>query len=840
MSEAVDARAAHRLFDLVVDLPPAQRSAVLAQECADQPELLELVLRLLQQDAAEVDPGATGEVLAQVRIALAAAMPNALLPGTRFGAFELVEEIGAGGMGRVFGAVREVGTLRQEVAIKFLRSEGLHPALLKRFSAERQMLAALQHPGICRFLDAGTLADGSPFVVMERVHGTAMLDYCDQHKLDLHSRLRLFRKVLAAVAHAHRALIVHRDLKSSNILVSADGEPHLLDFGIAKMLGVGEATQTAERFFTPTNAAPEQLRGEPVTVACDIYGLGTLLYELLSGRPPFDFSGCTAGEIERRICTVPPASMTSQASDDQGAQSRGLTAPAELRRRLSGDLDQIVQRCLRKAPPERYASVEQLDADLEAVLGDRPIAARTSEGWYRLRKFVARHRAASLLSTVLLLTLAIAGALLVQERNRAVRERNLAQSAIEVLKEAFLAADPGNSSEGTVTAAQILQAARETLAPRMKDEPALFAELAGTLAEVELGLGLDQRAEDLATEALQAAEIAGLEASVRHDLLVVAGSAQLRKGDNEAATLSLQRASEVLPEPTVERLIAMAKLHANFGRYDEALRHAQAAVSATGDREPSDNLALKARLQLVDAQSAADDAAGALETLQATLAWQKTHAADDPRQLLTRVRLVNLLGTNGQLEAAAREGEAVVAEVSAHYGPRALLTATARSNYAIVLYEQKRMVEAEQQFREVLAIHREVLGPTHGRTARGTLNLAQLIRSDPKRSDEAESLLRIALNAGQIRFGHDSNWVVLARVSLARLLNELERPAEALDLLVAEEALIGLKIAVAGNRDDFMATLAVAVEKLCGEAGQRAAHEVNCAKARKLVNSEQP
>ncbi|TAK93742.1 serine/threonine protein kinase, partial [Patescibacteria group bacterium] len=306
------------------------------------------------------------------------------LPLERIGPYRLVSEIGHGGMGTVYLAERD-GDFHQRVAIKVVR--GLLGADgLRRFRVERQILASLQHPGIAGLLDGGTTPEGMPYLVMEHIEGVRIDDYCDARHLTLAQRVTLFCRVCDAVSAAHRSLVVHRDLKPSNILITADGTPKLLDFGIAKLLTDDDAdpllvTSPSVRALTPEYASPEQIRGLPITTATDVYSLGVLLFELLTGERPHRLGTRTAAELERVIC---------------GQEARRPSAFVEKRlaRELEGDLDTIALAALRKESSRRYQSVEQLADDLRRYLDGRPVLARPSTWSYRARRFVQRHRAA--------------------------------------------------------------------------------------------------------------------------------------------------------------------------------------------------------------------------------------------------------------------------------------------------------------------------------------------------------------------------------------------------------------------------------------------------------------
>jgi non-specific serine/threonine protein kinase/serine/threonine-protein kinase len=358
------------------------------------------------------------------------------LPGTmnrRIGPYRIERELGRGGMGVVYLAERDDDQFRKQVAIKLIRRGFDVVHVINRFRYERQILASLDHPNIARLLDGGTAEEGLPYFVMEYVEGRPIDDYCDERRLNTEARLELFRKVCAAVQYAHRNLVVHRDLKPGNILITEDGEPKLLDFGIAKLLNPEAfpntfmATRTWERPMTPAYASPEQARGLPVTTSSDIYSLGVVLYELLTGHRPYqvDASGLPH-ELARVICeqeperpstaitrveviSEPPQGETIRVTPDSISRMRN-TQPARLRRQLKGDLDNVVLMALRKEPQRRYASVEQFSEDIGHYLEGRPVIARPATAAYRAAKFVGRHKAGVIAGALAVLAL-IGGAL---------------------------------------------------------------------------------------------------------------------------------------------------------------------------------------------------------------------------------------------------------------------------------------------------------------------------------------------------------------------------------------------------------------------------------------------
>ena len=336
----------------------------------------------------------------------------------RFGSYQARGVLGVGGMGAVYRATREDGELRHQVAVKVVAGVLSSPVLDERFRRERQILAELQHPYIARFLDGGITGEGAPYLVMEYVEGERIDAWCDSRRLSLRSRLELFLKVSEAVSYAHQKLIVHRDLKPSNILVTGDGEPRLLDFGVARTLqpaanGLeGQSTLTAGLFATPLYASPEVLRGENPGVGCDVYSLGVLLYEMLSGRRPFSSANLGPATIVEQVLTrdAPPASTSVPEAADV-AQARGLDTAAALRRQLRGDLDAISAKALAKSSADRYASVEQMAEDVRRYLAGYPVQAASAGAWQKTKKFVARNRArvAAVASIVFLLIAGLVG-----------------------------------------------------------------------------------------------------------------------------------------------------------------------------------------------------------------------------------------------------------------------------------------------------------------------------------------------------------------------------------------------------------------------------------------------
>jgi serine/threonine protein kinase/tetratricopeptide (TPR) repeat protein len=430
------------ILDAAFELPVDARDAYLERACSGDPELRSRVDALLAADreagdflaAPLIRPSAPGLEAADPSPAAAAAV------GQRIGPYRVLRELGRGGMGAVYLAERADGQFEQRVALKLIRRGMASDEILRRFLRERQILARLQHSNIARLLDGGLTADGQPWFAMEHVEGVAIKRYADERRLTIDERVRLFVGICGAVRHAHEAGVVHRDLKPSNLLVTAAGEVKLLDFGIAKLLEEGEeegraSTRTGVRLMTPEYAAPEQIRGEPITPATDTYGLGVVLYELLTGHHPYrEGPRDTPAEVEHRICHQEPPRPSSRVGHAEAVSRARRTTPARLCRRLAGDLDNIVLRALEQEPARRYASVDALSEDLRRHLAGLPVRAKRATTVYRARKFGRRHRTGVAITMSAALALGGASALVFFQtdlplRNPAMQGRSFADDA---------------------------------------------------------------------------------------------------------------------------------------------------------------------------------------------------------------------------------------------------------------------------------------------------------------------------------------------------------------------------------------------------------------------------
>jgi len=661
-----------RLLDEALALPPAARGAWLAGLPPAQAALAAALRRAL----ARIEDGTAGDA-ASLRPRLRAARDDA--PPGHVGPYRLLEPLGRGGMGEVWLAERADGAFTRQVALKLPHPALLSPALRERFARERDILAALSHPHIARFLDAGV--DGErPWLAMEWVEGRPITVHAQAQALDVRARLRLFGQVLDAVAHAHRRLVAHRDLKPSNILVTADGQAKLLDFGIAKLLDAQDAgaastalTHAGGRVFTPAYAAPEQLAGEPVTTAVDLYSLGLVLYELLAGRPPF--------EAGRRLAPVeaPPASARVPASHPQAAA---------LRRALRGDLDAILARALEADPARRYASAEAFAADLRRVLTHEPVEARRA-GWLaRGAKFVRRHRVESALGAALAFSvLAGVGAIVRADAQAraAARRAEIGEARERATREflvgVFKASDPRVASDrprGAITARELLDIGARRIDARFADDPGTRIAMLGLLAEIYEELDENARFGELAKAqtALARAHYGELH-PVTLDCLLRAADDAINRGALDEAGAGLAALDGMLHRAGADEtalrgywwFLRATVLQADAGqraRAEQALARAEAVYAAHAPDDARRAYVLSAQGNFVHA--AGDDRAAAGYLRRSLAILERQSDRDDGALSTNYSNLGKMLANVGDFGAAEAAHAQAVRLAEATYG----------------------------------------------------------------------------------------------------------------------------------------------------------------------------
>ena len=558
------------LFYAAQELDTAARAELLKQRCAGDEELRQAVEQLLAS-AGKIEHFIEKPAYAVIADSLVNDAPSSLMEGKRIGPYEVVKRLGEGGMGTVYLARRADDVFEKQVAIKLIRRGVDNSHLLRHFYNERQILAALDHPNIAKLLDGGTTEDGLPYYVMDYVVGEPLLDYCNRKTLSTDERLRLFRTICSAVQHAHQNLVIHRDLKPNNILVNAEGNPKLLDFGIAKVFNVNaaaareEATVTEFRVMTPEYASPEQITGQPVTTATDIYSLGVILYQLLTGERPYRFSSHLPHDIAKAICETEPEKPSragrSAASAGQVAENisaDGIEKPMRLsvrnRKSLRGDLDNIILMALRKEPHRRYATVDQFSEDIRKHLHGLPVIARRDTVAYRTTKFMRRNRyAVAVAAVVLVLMLAGVAAIVRQtrivtaERDRARTEQVKAERINKFFQDMLARANvrwyaPGSGKKPDITVIDALNEASTRIEHELNDEPAVKAEILTTIGDTFAALGrvdLSIRPFELALE-LRRKLFGNEDIKVAESLYYLAGAKSLNNQREEAAALFQQ------------------------------------------------------------------------------------------------------------------------------------------------------------------------------------------------------------------------------------------------------------------------------------------------------------
>lgn len=468
------------LFHACMELDPAQRNALLTQECAADPALKAEVESLLASLAA------SSTFMETPAAAAFSLRDEPSWIGRILGSYKILSLLAAGGMGEVYRAIRADGLYPQAVAIKLIRRELAGQIMLSRFRAEREILAALQHPNIARILDAGITEAGLPYIVMELIEGESIDRYCDHHSLSVRQRLELFIDVCAAVHFAHQHLTVHRDLKPGNILVTNDGVVKLLDFGIAKVLDVDSSVEalTSLHAMTPEYSSPEQIRGGPITTATDVYSLGVILYRLLTGRSPYRSLNSDPYALAREVCDTEPLKPSTNVAPEATFNGK----------QLAGDLDSIVLMALRKERDRRYQSVQQFSADVQRYLDNRTVSARPRTWAYSASRFIARNRAVSLASALLVVVL-IAGILATQWQAKiAATERDRAQrhfDSVRQLANSFMfdIHDEIAKLPGSIKARQLLVNKALTYLDLLAHEPGGDAALQLELAEAYMRVG---------------------------------------------------------------------------------------------------------------------------------------------------------------------------------------------------------------------------------------------------------------------------------------------------------------------------------------------------------------
>jgi len=707
------------IFERAAELPSGERDEYLAEACGGDDALRREVEALLHADEVEQTVFESSQSL---RDALDL---DKHLEGSEIGVYRLVRRIGIGGMGSVFLAERSDGTFERRVALKVVKKGMDTESVVRRFEMERRILARLQHPNIAGLLDGGITDDGRPYFVMEYVDGVPVNEYCDARKLGIPERLALFRRVCDAVHYAHQRLIVHRDLKPSNILVTGDGEVKLLDFGIAKLLDEdldAELTRTGVHVFTPAYAAPEQLLRETITTETDVYALGIVLYELLSGRRPFEVWR-TEKEMRERVLKAAPlkpstaithapvrdAQLKNVQTTEELSENRS-TPVNRLRQYLRGDLDTICLTAIRSKPGERYSSVEQMAADIQRHQDGLPIEARADNAAYRFAKFVNRHRAGVSMTLAIVVAFASVVAFytveLARERDAAIAEQRKVTEVVGFVTGLFQVSDPYESRGQDITARELLDAGLERIRADLADRPEVQATMMRVLGEVYYQLNSPDEAEALMEDALQ----------LRLDL------------------------GEDVSEETADIQIVLGFIHQDRGDYPESRAYYEQALATRRELLGSDHTDVL-------------EAIGAIAFLDET---------------------------EGNLENAERLFREVLDGTRRLFDVDDINVAEALSDLAGLYVTMDRLDDAEPLLREAIGILDRLFDGEHQLAMKAKRQLGAVLKFKGS-YDESETLLKEAIEGETRILGPDHYEVAVTWNEYSQLLSELERYDEAID-----------------------------------------------------------
>jgi serine/threonine protein kinase/TolA-binding protein/Flp pilus assembly protein TadD len=805
------------LFSRATDLPPEQREAFVTSEAGDDIALRQEVLELLA-----CDPGtgtgpltnALGAAIDQTtrdrrRAALGQVVSN----------YKLVSVLGHGGTGTVYLAERADRQYSAQVAVKIIDAPSLHGELGQRFRAERQILASLNHPNIARLIDAGETALGQPYLIMEYVHGEPLDRYCDRNALDLRARLNLFLDICSAVQYAHQNLIVHRDLKPANILVAADGTPKLLDFGIAKLLDAGDAasslalTRMNDRLLTPEYASPEQILGRPVTTASDVYTLGVVLYELLTGVRPYAVpSSASQLELERTICISDPnrpstavrkaalGPAESVAQITTVATCRGLSVE-KLERRLQGDLDAIVMRALRKEPQHRYGSAEQFADDIRRYLAREPVLARQGNWAYYSSRFIRRHAfgvSAGIAFAIFLAAFGIVMSIQTQriaaERDRAEIEGERAERVSEFMLNVFGASDPFVSQGKEFSAKDLLDQAARSIRSDLNQHPEVRARLMEAIGRAYRRQNEFQLAISLLREASRIREsLPDQDGTKQTSVLAELAFAHYQSGDFEEADRTLRRAISIAERSSSVRTPAYAKLLGDLGRVkhqtgDVATARVYLERSLNLSREllsPFDIAIADILLTLSSIHMWEANLDAAEKSVREALAiYTQSMPEQYPDRVLAQTLLADVLLAKNDPAGAEVLLERSLAAQRILYGEASSQVAGTYDSLAQVRRAQGRWAEAEEYARRAVDSQTQALGNDHFMTGYFHSALSSLLLKQGRHA-EAEAELRASLDIYSRTLPPDHQYVAASEYLLGEIMLSTNRLEDAEALLSA-------------------------------------------------------
>lgn len=806
------------LFTQAVDLPADRRAAFIEEQTSGDSALRKELLELVECDS--------GKSTGPLTNALGAALDKTTrdrrraVLGRVVSNYKLVSVLGHGGTGTVYLAERADRQYSAQVAVKIIDTATIHGDLGQRFRAERQILASLNHPNIARLIDAGETEEAQPYLVMEYVHGAPLDQYSDHERLNVRARLQLFLEICSAVQYAHQNLIVHRDLKPANILVTAEGAPKLLDFGIAKLLDVGDAaavlalTRMNDRLLTPEYASPEQILGRQVTTASDVYALGVVLYELLTGLRPYTVPASASQlELERSICIADPMRPSSAirraaAAQDSGARNqiaavaaaRG-TSVEKLQRKLLGDIDAIVMRALRKEPQHRYGSVEQLAADIRRYLNREPVQARQGNWVYYSNRFVHRHAfgvSAGAAFAVFLTAFAIAMSIQTQrvaaERDRATIEGNRAEMVSDFMLDVFGASDPFVSQGKEITARQLLDKAAARIRGDLGQHPEVRARLMETMGRAYRRQNEFEQAIAFLQEAVHLRkQLHDVDASKTTTVLTELALAFHQSGDFEAADRTIRQAMRLSEQRLTthskeygQMLTSLGRVKHQMGDLASARKFLEQSLtlnrSLLGPNDPVIAEILQSLSNLYMWENEWEAAERAAR--EAHAGYSQSYPERHPDRVLSQTTLADVLLARNKIDEAEPLLHESLESQRLLYGESSSQVATIYDSLANVKRAQGLPKEAEQFARKALDSQSKSLGENHYMTAYFHSALASHLM---KRSEyrEAEEHLRRSLEVYAKTLPPDHQYVASSEHMLGELMLNTRRLKDAEALLSA-------------------------------------------------------
>ena len=801
------------LFDDVTALPAAEREAWLGEHCGDDPALRDYVASLMVADP-NIDATVEQTIVGAARDAFGDRSSDQFT-GETIGPYRIERLLGEGGMGMVYLASRADEQFDQQVAIKLGRHRLVDPQTEYRLRHERQILADLDHPGIARLFDGGTTNEGVPYIVMEYIDGIRIDAYCDLHRLNINDRLALFRQICIAVHHAHQNLIVHRDIKPSNILVTGDGTPKLLDFGIAKLTDAAGAatqglTQEGAVVMTPANATPEQILGQPVTTATDVYGLGLLLYRLLCGLRPFKADSMTPSDIARKVCEedLPAPSVRLQRLRHgpgnhaaariqvvEIADNRRLSEE-RLVRRLRGDLDTIVMQALSKDPARRYRSAGALAEDIDLHRKSMPIQARRDAWTYRTAKFVRRHYIGVAISAVVAAMLFGFSVVVAIQNHTIAEERDTAREVSRFLENIFEARDPALARGANITADELLSEGARRIRSELQGRPEIQSTLMATIGRVYFNLGANDDAVRLLEDALETK--IGEHGPSHPDIALIQndlGKALIRVSDYARAEALLNSAlrinSRLLGEDTTataENLYNLAQLHLRTGEDLEAQRFAERSIEIYETHRGSHPIKLAEAKNILGriAQVLGDLGRARQLLVESIDILEKEGGIDHPYMAYYLQNLGVLQRSLGELDTAEQSFDDAITTTRRILGEEHYLIAESLIFKGSVLHERGSLDEAETVMRESLALHIRTRGSEHPSVGYAQTLVGMLLH-DKGEVAEAEAALNDAIDLFTRVLDPGHQYIASAMTELGAVFNTRGRSDRAVRLL--EDAL---------------------------------------------------